>query len=179
MTDTIVLGGLCAPCDPANPANATLEEQEAQFDITRREYSSFSQSLRRLSMASQGKLDIEEGELSEEEEDGDEKDDAGPPFGLWPSGSRSRSFEMLKSASLALRTVGNKAANWRAAMQTPSNKTALSGRVGLPGVVRMFVTSWNAGGVGPAEMEAGLPEMLPKWIPLGYELYVRDVIDYE
>ena len=41
------------------------------------------------------------------------------------------------------------------------------------GSVLVFVTTWNmGGGCGPAELEGGLPDCLPHWIPKGYDLYV-------
>ena len=45
----------------------------------------------------------------------------------------------------------------------------------MPSFVRALNTTWNMGGVGRSELEAGLPAVLPKWIPEGYDLYVSEI----
>ena len=40
------------------------------------------------------------------------------------------------------------------------------------GKMHLFVTTWNMGGVAEGMGTVVIPHLLPKWIPLGYDLYV-------
>ena len=41
--------------------------------------------------------------------------------------------------------------------------------------LHLFASTWNMGGVEKEVLEAGLPRLLPQWIPKVYDLYVLGV----
>lgn len=41
--------------------------------------------------------------------------------------------------------------------------------------LHVYACTWNMGGVEKEVLEAGLPRLLPQWIPRGYDLYVLGV----